>query len=44
MPSYRLDLNAVRWAGPDREWLIEHDFPLPEERGVPPDEMQPRLF
>ena len=42
--GYRLDLEAVRWAGPDREWLIEHDFPLPEEHGVPPDEMQQRLF
>ncbi len=42
--SYRLDLKAVRWAGPDREWLIENDFPLPEDRGVPPDDMQPRLF
>ena len=42
--SYRMDLKAVRWAGPDREWLIENDFSLPEDRGVPPDEMQPRLF
>ncbi len=42
--DYRMDLKAVRWSGPDRDWLIENEFPLPEDRGGPPDNVQPRLF
>lgn len=40
----RMDLTSVRWAGPDREWLLENNYPLPEDRGLPPDDIQPRLF
>jgi methylated-DNA-protein-cysteine methyltransferase-like protein len=42
--DYRMDLARVRWRGPEREWLIEHGYPLPEERGLPPDDEQLRLF
>lgn len=42
--DYRMDLARVRWPGPDLDWLIEHGYPLPEERGLPPDDVQPQLF
>lgn len=42
--DYRMDLARVRWRGPEREWLIEHGYPLPEERGLPSDDEQLRLF
>lgn len=42
--DYRMDLARVRWSGPTREWLGEHEYALPEERGLSPDDAQPRLF
>jgi len=42
--DYRMDLARVRWPGPDRAWLAAHGYPLPEDRGLPPDELQPKLF
>lgn len=42
--DYRMDLARVRWRGPEREWLIEHGYPLPEERGLPSDDEQLQLF
>ena len=42
--DYRMDLARVRWHGPDREWLAANGYPLPEERGLPPDDEQMSLF
>lgn len=38
--DYRMDLARVRWRGPEREWLIEQGYPLPEERGLQLDNEQ----
>lgn len=40
----RMDLASVRWPGPDRAWLVEHGYPLPEARGLPAENVQPKLF
>ncbi|MFN3979631.1 MAG: MGMT family protein [Caldilinea sp.] len=42
--DYRMDLARLRWGGPGREWLIEHGYPLPEERDLPSDDEQLHLF
>lgn len=42
--DFRIDLERVRWSGPDRAWLAQHGYPLPEERRLPPDDVQPKLF
>jgi methylated-DNA-protein-cysteine methyltransferase-like protein len=42
--DYHMDLASVRWRGPTHEWLTEHDYPLPEERSLPPDDAQPWLL
>ncbi|MEJ5247524.1 MGMT family protein [Caldilinea sp.] len=42
--EYRMDLARVRWPGPSREWLLEHGYPPPEARGLPPENFQPGLF
>jgi methylated-DNA-protein-cysteine methyltransferase-like protein len=42
--DYRMDLARLRWPGPDRAWLAEHGYLLPEARDLPPDELQPKLF
>lgn len=42
--DFRIDLARVRWPGPDRAWLAEHGYPLPEARDLSPNEVQPKLF
>jgi methylated-DNA-protein-cysteine methyltransferase-like protein len=42
--DFRIDMARVRWPGPDRAWLAEHGYPLPEDRELPPDALQPKLF
>lgn len=42
--DFRIDMTRVRWPGPDRAWLAEHGYPLPEAHWLPPDEVQPKLF
>lgn len=42
--DFRIDMARVRWPGPDRAWLAEHGYPLPEDRGLPLDELQLKLF
>lgn len=42
--DFRIDMARVRWPGPDRAWLVEHGYPPPEARSLPPDELQPTLF
>lgn len=41
--EHRMNLARVRWPGPDRAWLAEHDYLLPADRDLPEDN-QPALF
>lgn len=45
--NHKVDLAAVRWAGPPPAWLLEHGFIPPDEDGeggADPGDRQPRLF
>jgi methylated-DNA-protein-cysteine methyltransferase-like protein len=44
--AHKVDLAAVRWAGPPLAWRLEHGFTPPEDEppGAAEDEAQPRLF
>ena len=44
--DHKVNLAAVRWPGPDLEWMLENGFTL-QDRDMPgdkPDNVQPRLF
>lgn len=45
-PDHKVNLAAVRWAGPGLEWLLENGFTLQEssQPGDDMDDVQPRLF
>jgi len=35
--TFRIDLAALRWAGPDPAWLLANEYPLPAARSAPLD-------